>query len=229
MKKLFSLFTALLISVVSLAQGVVAESSEIEIDKIARPGLEIVLKLEKKQVKEYWKKHLKQYGKVETSGNEFNIKAAKVPSLSSDPVSIISKVDKTGKGVVVFWAIDLGDKWVSSGGKGYTEAKKILQDFGITAYKNDINDQIKEAEKNLKKAEKAQEKSEKEGEKLKNDLKKNGEDKIRLENDLVKNKEDKGKLEQDIESNKKDQSKKKEEVGEAKKALDKVKAKLDNF
>ena len=227
MKKLLIIALSLFSTPLMFAQTVTIFESESEINKTQRPGLETVLALDKKQVKDDWKKYLKQYGKVEVSGNEYILKASKITSLSSSPVSIVSKVEKTKKGVTVFFAIDLGDKWITQSSVEYKNAEKILHDFGVTAYKNEINNQIKEAEKQLDKTLKAQNKTEKDGENLENKLKKNGEDKIKLENDLVKNKEDKIQLEKEIESNKEDQKKMKGEVGKSEKALEIVKEKLN--
>lgn len=227
MKKSIFTFLITLITSISFAQQVVVSEANMEINKVSRPGLETSLDLDKKIVKDEWKKFLKEFGKVETSGNEFIIKEAKIPSISPSPVSIVSTVEKGKKGTTVFIAIDMGDKWITRSTSSYVPAEKLLHDFGVTAYKNEINEQIKEAEKELKKAEKAKEKSEKEGEDLSNKLNKNRDDKIKLENDLKKNEEDKIQLEKDIDANKKDQENKKDDLNKAKDSLDKIKSKLD--
>lgn len=227
MKKLITLTFVLFLSSFAFAQKVTVVESEMEIEKVTRPGLITNLELEKKLVKDDWKKHLKKYGKVEVSGNEFVIKSANIPSVSSNPINFISTIEKGKKGIAVFIAIDLGEKWITKDAANYSAAEKFLHDFGVMCYKNQINNEIKDAEKELKKAEKAEEKSIKEGENLSNKIDKNIKDKSRLENELKQNQEDKVQLEKDIETNKKDQEDQKENVNKSKSHLDKVKSKLD--
>lgn len=229
MRIFLTLTTALLLNLTVFAQTITVIPSQIEIEKVTRPGLETLLDLDKNQAKDDLKKYLKDFGKVETSDNEFIVESAEISSISTSPVKIYATIDKSKKGIKVLMAIDAGDKWITRDDAGYPQAEKILKDFGILAYTNKINEEIKEAEKALKKAEKEKEKAEKEGDKLGKDLKKNAEDKVKLEQDLVDNKEEKVKLEKDIESNKKDQSDKKEELTKTQKALDKVRAKLNNL
>lgn len=123
-------------------------------------------------------------------------------------------------------AVDLGDEWAQSGGKGWAAIEKILKEFGVKAYKEDIMIQIAAAEKALGKTVKEQEKTVKSGENLQSDLQQNGEDKIKLEQELKDNASQKVQLEKDIEQNKKDQQRMVGEVDKMKKAVDIVKQKL---
>lgn len=197
------------------------------VNKINRTGLGTTLNLQKKDVKSLWKKKLKEYGKVESKGDEFILDQATIPSISSKTVRVVARVESSGKGTIVWWAIDLGDKWVVSGGTGHKAATDILKKFGMSAYKEDINKQIEEAEKALKKTEKERENTEKDGENLVSDLKSNADEKVKLENQLKKNGEDKIKIEKDIVQNKKDQEAMKKKVEQQVRAVEVVKAKLD--
>jgi chromosome segregation ATPase len=229
MKSLLFASLILLFNTFSIAQKVVVEDAELEVEKISRPALKVYLELDKKKAEDYWKKYLKQFGKVDSKGDDYTVLEATIPTISSNPVRIVSSISKSKNGTEIVWAIDQGDSWVRSGEKNYNEIKNALRNFGIETYRSEIEEQIKEAEKELKKAEKADEKTKKEGNKLSDDLKKNGEDKTKLEDDLKKNKEDKVKIEQEIEENARDQKAKAEELKKAQEALEKTKAKLDGI
>ncbi len=228
MKKIFTLLFASFLAVSTFAQFTVSVSErDMKVDKISRTGLALHLDLDKKLVKDLWKKHLKEYGKV---NGDLSMETASIPAISSKNVRCLSMVESDGKGCIVWWAIDLGDKWVTkSGGTGYASAEKILKDFGKSCYREDINEQIQDAEKALEKVVKDEEKVVKEGESLAHDLEKNGEEKIRLQNELKENADEKVKLEADIAQNKKDQEAAKKEVAKYQKAVEVVKAKLDQI
>lgn len=226
MKRLIVFSFACFLTLSTFAQGNMSVTErDMKIDKITRTGVAIHLDLDKKFVKDLWKKKLKEYGKV---NSDLSMESASVPAISSKNVRILSEVESDGKGCIVWWAIDLGDKWVTkSGGTGYSSAEKILKDFGKECYREDINEQIKDAEKALEKVVKDEESIVKDGEGLAHDLEKNASNKIDLEQQLKENADEKVKLEADIVQNKKDQEAAKKEVAQYQKAVEAVKAKLD--
>jgi hypothetical protein len=105
-------------------------------------------------------------------------------------------------------------------------AEKILHDFGVMVYRENINDQIKDAEKVLSQTVKAQEKKVKQGVDLVNKVDRNKQQKINLEQKLKENAEELIQLQKDIEQNKLDQGASSVEVEKVKKAVEAVKAKL---
>jgi hypothetical protein len=231
MRVLLFVFCLSLYSMVSSAQKIsINESSEI-IDKITRSGLGTVIELDQKNVTKAWEKHLKNYGKVESSKGVFTIQVAKIPSVSSQPCKIYSEVKNTKKGALVWWAIDLGDHFVTSSNdrSAFKSAEKILQEFAYSAYVEDINEQIKDAEKALSGAVKSHEKEIKNGERLVSDVDKNKKEKEKLQAALEQNAKDLDQLHKDIESNKKDQKAANEEVEKMKKAVEVVKQKVNNI
>lgn len=209
-----------------LAQKVTVSEMSQKVNKINRTGMGMLLDINSKDVENAFKKKLKDYGKVDKEGDYMIVHPAQVSSVSSKPVKITAKVQSQGKQTLVWWAIDLGDKYVTSGGTGYKAAEKILHDFGIEMYLEDINEQIKDAEDALEKVVKQQDKTIKEGENLQDDLKDNAKEKEDLESALKKNAQDKIDIQEDIQQNKKDQEAMTKEVSEAKKAVEIVKAKL---
>jgi hypothetical protein len=222
MKKLISILT---LAALSLATAVAQKnidvvSKDYEVEKIKRTGLSVTIELSEKVVSDLWKKQIKEYGKVESKKNVYWIEVANIPAISGSPVKLYSATEGSGKGTMVWLAIDMGDKHVVEGGEGYAAAKKFLRDFAISCYKADLEDQIKEAEKAFSSAEKTSEKVIKEGEKLVSNLENNASEKIKLEEAIKKNASDKVQLEKDQEQNKKDQSSAKADVEKMKKALE---------
>ena len=200
--------------------------SDKKVDKILRTGIALEVALDRKFVKELWRKKLKEYGKV---AGDMSVEIATIPAVSSNNVHLISEVESVGKGCKVWVAIDLGDTWLSKGSAAYKGMEKILNDFGNSCYRADIYEQIKEAEKNLEKKVKEDEKIIKKGDQLVNELDKNAKNKIKLEEEIKKNGEDKITLEEDIEKNKKEQEQSKKTVKEFRKQLDEVKLKLEQI
>lgn len=232
MKNIVVFFTLLFLSVsLVFAQKVkVNESSEM-IDKISRTGQHVIIDLDQKTVAKAWEKQLKSYGKVESSKGVFTVAVANVSGVSSNPCKIISMVQSSGKGTKVWWAIDLGSSFVTSNGSNsaYKGAEKILKEFALSCYRDDINDQIKEAEKALASSVKNQEKEVKNGEQLAKNVEKNKKEKADLGQKLKDNASDLEQLKKDIEKNKKDQESAAQEVEKMKKAVDVVKQKLNSL
>jgi hypothetical protein len=227
MKKLISSVFILFIINLAIAQKVrVTESTEV-IDKISRTGLSTIIELDNKKVEKAWEKQLKTYGKVDYSKGVYRIPVANIPSVSSSPCVVTSIVKSTGKGTMVWWSIDLGKDHVSPGSSAYKAAEKILNEFALQAYRDDINDQIQEAEKALANSVKAQEKQVKEGENLVRSVEKNKQEKANLERKLKENADELVQLQKDIEQNKKDQAAAAQDVEKMKKALEAVKNKLN--
>ena len=225
MKKL--IYSLLLIFGATLvhAQKISVNQMDQKVNKITRPGAAVYIELDEKDVKNLWKKRFKDFGKVSTSGGDYFIEAGTVTGINST-VRTISRVETSGKGTMVWMAIDMGDEWCQKGGKGWSSLEKVLYDFAVEALKEDIMNQISDAEKALDKTVKDQDKTMKEGENLQSDHQKNGENKIKLEQELKDNAAQKVQLEKDIEQNKKDQQRMVSEVDKMKKAVDIVKQKL---
>lgn len=231
MKKLTTFLLLLITINLATAQKVkVVEGNEL-IDKIPRSGLSTLIELDKKMVEKLWEKQLKSYGKVDESKGVYTIAIAKIPAVSSTPCIVTSIVKSSGKGTQIWWSIDMGKSHVTSSGNSsaYRAAEKVLYDFAISAYRDDVNEQLKEAEKAVANAVKTQEKEVKEGEGLVKDVEKNKQEKINLEQKIKENGENLVSLQKDIEQNKKDQSAAAQDVEKMKKAMEIVKQKLSQI
>jgi hypothetical protein len=228
MRHLLILSLAFFIYTFSFGQKIKVSESQENIEKIPRTGLSTIIELDDDDVEDNWKKQLKSFGKVESSKGIYTVAIANVPSVSSSPCRITSIVKSSGKGTQVWYSIDLGNAHVTSSGNSsaYKAAEKILNDFAILCYKDDINSQIKDAEKALANSVKAQEKEVNQGQDLLKDVEKNKQDKINLEQKIKENGEQAVQLQKDIAKNKTDQAAAGQDVEKMKKALEVVKAKL---
>lgn len=221
MKKIFIAALFIIGSIAGFSQVEVKISSkEYTVEKIARKGLATIIELDNKYVKDLWKKQMKEYGNASSKGKTFSIDVANIKEVSSTPVTMYSAVESSGKGTLVWIAIDMGDKYVVEGGEGYNSAAELLKKFAYSCYKEDLADQVDEAEDALETSVKKEEKIVKEGEKLVSDLESNAKEKEKLEQALVDNEKEKNKLNSDIDQNKKDQSGAKQEIDKMKKALE---------
>ncbi len=228
MKKIIS--SALLIGFMSFAsaQTVKVIESDKEVEKVIRTGLSITLELDSKSVEKLWKKEMKEYGKTNKMGKFTSLPVANIPAVSGTPVSVLTSVASSGKkGTVVWIAIDLGSEWVTKSNSKYSSVEKLLHDFGVKAYVDDINKDIEAAETALGKASKDYDKIQKEGEKLVGSLEQNARQKVNLEKQLSNNASKKIQLEKDIDQNKKDNTTGATKVTEMTKALNVTKAKLN--
>lgn len=220
------LIALLLSTTLSFGQKVVVEQSEDVFKGMRRVGLHTVLVLEKDQIEKDWVKKLRDYGRVTGFITEYVVEAATIPSISESPIKMYSKVNQTAAGTKIWWAIDLGTEFISKSSAKFKEAEKILHDFGVAMYLEDINDQIKDAEDAVKAASDMQLKKGREAEKLAKEKEKNIQEKLKLFEELKENKADSIQTASDIDQNKLDQKAAGEETEKLKKALEIVRAKL---
>jgi hypothetical protein len=123
----------------------------------------------KDDVEKAWKKFIKDYkGKV-SSKKEVFADDCEMKDVSPNTVDVYAafEVNKDGD-VTVYVGFDLGGAYLSSSAHPdkFKAAKKIVRDFGVSATKDAIAEQLKEAEKVMKKLESDQQKLVKENETL---------------------------------------------------------------
>jgi len=161
-----------------------------KVGKMHHAGLAIHIDLDKKGVKDYWKKELKQMGKVDSESGVYLIESARFSAVSSQPVRLLSNVEATAKGTRIWLSINNGNGYIKSGSSGYGGAKDYLQNFAKKMYKKDIERQISDAEKALESSKKDQTKVIESGVVLEKSLLENEEEKIQLQTGLEQNKND---------------------------------------
>lgn len=222
------IFSILLISINAYSQKVNVTEKDETIETTLRHGLSIQLVLEAEDVQKAWIKKLKEFGKVESVGDIYKVESALITSISPTPVRLISQLTKTDKGVYVFYAIDLGTNYLSFANDSlkYRIAEKILHDFGVMLYHEDINEDIKNAEKVLQKTVSAQERIVNEGIDTRKKIDKNKLQKQQLEQKLKENAQELINLEEQIEKNKLNQEKAAKDVEKVRKALETTRERL---
>ncbi len=227
MKKIiFACF--IFLSLGSIAQKVVVSETEERVDEMKRKGLSILLELDEADVKREWQKKLREFGSYKTKGATMLVEQANIPSVSLTPVKVISTVKNGETGTKVWLAIDLGDSYVTADGDKtkFNEASKILHDFGVNLYIQDINEQIREAEKVLGNSVKEQERLMLRGENIKRTVVKNRLEKVRLEQKLHDNDSTYKLIRADSLQNVNNQKASTENVEKMKRAVDLVKSKI---
>ncbi|ABG57447.1 ATPase involved in DNA repair; chromosome segregation ATPase [Cytophaga hutchinsonii ATCC 33406] len=189
MKYLMSILAGLVLTISAVAQSqktVEVVSGHAQVLQVDRQGMQVTLSLDEKFVTKNWLQKLKEYGKVESEKGGYVVHGATISGISQ-ACTIYSTVFSGKTGTVVFWAIDMGDGYVTEGHNHYAHAKTKLKEFALSAYIADINVQIAAAEAALNSSVKNQEKLTKQGESLKNDTQKNAKEKSDLEKKLVDN------------------------------------------
>jgi len=163
---------------------VVAATAQVQ--QVDREGMQVTIELDEKFVTKNWVQKLKTFGKVEADKNSYIIHGAVIPDLASS-CTLYSTVFSTKTGTTIFWAIDLGSKYITNGHEHYEKAKKKLHSYAKEIYIADVNVQIASAEDALNSSVKNQEKLVKQGESIKNNIQKNASEKTSLEKKLVDN------------------------------------------
>ena len=213
----------------AVAQRVSVLPAEAEIDGLKRSGLSTTIELERKQVEKAWNKYLKNLGKVESSKGNYTAKAASVPSIAPGTVNIFSKVEADTRGTTIFYAIDLGTEFVTIGTPAYENARKLLHEFAVQQYRDDLNEQIKEADEVVDDAVRTHEKKVAQGENFQKQLERNAQEKIKLQKELEENARELEKLKNNIEQNKTDQATALEEIKKVRKVSEDKKSKLSSI
>lgn len=232
MKKILSLtITALMIHIGAVfAQKVIVKADEERIDNTPRSGLSTVIILEKDEVEKAWIKQLKEFGKVESKNGNYIVDKVIIPSISTTPVKLFSTTIASKEGTKVFLAVDLGKEYVSTDTKTeYNATEKILKNFGVKLYRDDINDQIEAAEKAQTNSARNQERKYKEGQALLTNKEKNKQQKLDLFDQIKKNTSDSIMIHQQIEQNILDQKAAEEDLNKMKSAIERIRAKLNTI
>ena len=227
MRILYLILLCLVISN-SFAQKVVVSETEETCEDLKRKGISTILEIDVDVVKEAWLKKMKEFGSTKSRSWGYLVEQANVATISHTLVKLYTKVEPTLKGTKIWWSIDLGDAFVGSDNDKakFNEAVRILHDFGVNQYIQDINIQIKEAEKILSFAVKDQEKMMVKAESIRSSIARNRQEKMKLEQKLAENQLEYRLQVADSAQNIKNQTASTENVEKMKKAVEAVKAKI---
>ncbi len=222
-------------------RSAVAETEE-EIKGIARQGQRILIQLDSKVVEKAWANFLKEKTGGSVKGPSliptakapkgvYLVEKASLPTVSENPLRIVSKVDNTKEGTAVWWTLDMGNAYLSQANtsKEWKESEALLQQFARSVYIEDVNNQISDAEKVLANSQQEEQRVAKQADEIKDKIAKNQSKKQELEAALVANAQDLEQLTKEVENNLKQQDAAKQVVNNMRRAVELVKAKLEKI
>jgi hypothetical protein len=190
-------------------------------------GFVVCLELDLKSVEKNWVRYMKSVGKFEGSEKQalqgFNLMLSQI---SSDAVDFFSKITVSPRCIQVFMGATRAGSVLELPDNQPENVKKMLYDFAIEQYRQDLIDQISEAERVVSLAVKAHDKRVNEGNSLKNKINRNKKDRLKLFKELEQNAEDLKKLKMDSTQNKAEQETALEEIDKVRKIAEEKKAKL---
>lgn len=203
------------------AQTVTA--GEQTIDKNKLPGFTLTLPIDGRQAEKDWAEHLKTYGKVTESRGTYKVSTAYIPTLSSEPINLISTVDRSRKSTAIFTSFNLGGgNFITAGSINYAAAEKMLMDYGNMAQ---YNQQVRDAEELQTQADQNYQKAVKTGERLVRDIERNKKEKETLLRRLDDNAKELEQLTKDTETNRTEQATNQADLDNRRKAAEAVRLK----
>jgi hypothetical protein len=234
MRKTTTLLAALFVGGIGLLQAqtvTVAPATDV-IGTDTQKGLQTTLFVDEKFVTKGWRDYIRPYGKVEQpkgSKNVYNVPVAKIPNVGFAPMNLTSRITTASGATTVFYAIRLDTGFVTDPKHPqFATARDLLHSFGVQMYREQVNREIEDAQKELDKRTRTSTQLVKKGENLKGDLEQNRKDKISFESQLVENKADSAQLVRDIAANQERAKKANDDLAKQKTMMTTLKAALDS-
>ena len=188
------LFFCLLLTSQAFSQAIFFGTQEF--DKIKKPGLYTLLNIDRKYVEKGWRFKLAEFGKVVVTREVYTVNSAAMPTISENPINLVTKV-MTQKGkTLVFMSMNLQDSlFVDSQHPKYAEAEKIMNSF-IKLIEWEEN--VRKAEEEYEDVTKAQEKIIRQGERLVDRIESNKKEKEKILKKIEENKDEYTKLNEEL-------------------------------
>src|SRR5688572_1196137 len=236
MKPFFLAAIFFLFTLSGFTQKTYVEEAEQTINGVPRKGQRIAIQLDHKVVDKAWQTYLRdRVGKVtgknilQSSKGIYTIEQGKIESIANNPLRIVSKVDATETGTIVWWSLDMGSAYVNkeSTPQQYEAAETILREFARQLYREDIARQVTEAEKVLANTQREETRVIKTADEIKRNIDKNKQRRIELEAELAQNDQQLTQLNLDVENNIKQQATAKQIVENMRQAVEVVKNKVN--
>lgn len=167
-------------------------------------GFYMTINIEKKIIEKDWLLFISKYGGVAQSREVFNITAANIPDIMSEPINLRTKVTSHQKfKTKIFASFDVdGGNTVSEKSNSFRGVEKLLKDFYAFAMQNE---DIRLAERDSEESQKNLDWVNKTGDKLARDIEKNKREKEKLLKEIEENRIELEKLLKDQIDNKQDQ------------------------
>ncbi|HOY96083.1 MAG TPA: hypothetical protein PK509_10115 [Catalimonadaceae bacterium] len=190
-------------------------------------GFVVCLELDVKSVDIGWSRYMKSLGKFETVEKQavegLNLI---LPAISSDAVDFYSKVTVSPRCIQIFMGALRAGSNLELPEEQKDKVRKMLYDFAIEQYRQDLIKQISEAERVVNLAVKAHDKRTNEGESLRSKITRNKKEKLRLLKDLEDNSNNLRKLRADSVQNASEQETALEEIKKVRQIAEEKKLKL---
>jgi hypothetical protein len=196
-----------------------------EIDKANKEGIYTSVAVDDKYVKQAWQVEMAKYGKVESGkGNSYRVNNATMPTISSDPVMLASRITTEKGRTKIFMSVGMGEEvYVGGTHAKYAAAEKILNDFVEVI---NLQEAVRKEEGVMEDVTDKQKKTIKTGDKLVRAIEDNKKDKEKLLKKIEENRMELEKLLTDVEQNKKDQITMGENVNVQTKKVEEAKSKV---
>lgn len=189
-KKFFALSVFMLVGVLAHAQKVTVSADTERVNGKNYDGYSTSLSGSAEEVNAALAKYLKTFGKVKTTGNQYQVTEVQV-NLTKYANPLFASAKAKGDRVVVW----MGASEESDSAKSiHRELEKLVYNFGVKFYKDKIQVDIDESLRAQTAAEKQQQRLVLENKNLASRLEMNAKEKIRLEKALVNNAQDSVKL-----------------------------------
>lgn len=203
-------------------------ADEAELDGVRRKGLSVMVELDKKFVDKAYVKLLKEAGRAEVSRTgSITVKPAVLPGIPGTMnATAFGRTDQGQKGTRVFLAVDFGTEMLDATNKAWGEVKKYLYDFAVQLYRDDLNNQIAEADKAVDAAVRQNEDAQEQANTIKKQMERNANEKQRLVRQLKENEAELYKLKSDSVQNKIVQATTLDEISRLRKLVEDKKAKF---
>lgn len=223
------------------AQRSTVEETEVEINGITRKGQRIMIQLDSKMVEKAWAGYLRDKSggtvkgpsilptvKAQAAKGIYTVEKAKIDTISGNPMRIMSKVEGTQDGTMVWWTLDMGNAYLSKKEtqKEWQRGEAMLQQFARSMYKQDVQNQITDAEKVLINSQAESDRVIRQAADIQAKITKNQQKKLELEAALAANAQELLQLHVDVENNLKQQEAAKLEVENMRKAVEIVRARM---
>ncbi len=221
MKKLFT-FALMIVFGASAASAQFINEEVKSMSQGNNNSLSIELpKANEKDVQNLWekftKKEMKGKSKYDRKTGEVYTEAARIADMSYNAFNMYATTEVVGAGTLLTVWVDLGGEFLNSDEDAdeYKAIEKQLYAFALVVARKQLEDQLKDEQKDLKK--------------LENDLKKLGKDKEGYENDIAKAKELIAEREREIEQNLTDQDNKALEIEAQKRIIESTEEKIGDL
>lgn len=165
-------------------------------------GLNLNSSIAEKQLEGFWEDYLKTFGKTNSRHSVYTVDRADIPTVSNEPVEIVSQVSSARNLSHVFMAMKVGDRFVSNfTDSTYKATETFLSDFSVYAV---AREEVRLAEGFYGDAEKNHKSLERDNEKITKEIERTQKKLIELMQDQETNKKDLAGSVIDLESKQKD-------------------------